>query len=77
MDQQEFISAERALAHLEKRVLGALLESDLTFRCMVAACVMAIARIADASDDSEGVADYLVENADLIRRGLAMEGAPQ
>lgn len=69
---QDEVSVQDLVA-MEKRVIARLLEFDVSARTLVAVLVMAIARVADATEDNAGVADYLVQNADLIRQGLAME----
>ena len=61
------------LLEIEAALRKTLLNFDVGGRMMIAALAMAIARIADATDDNAGAADYLAGMAETIRAGQAME----
>lgn len=66
-------STEALLKAIEQRISGVFLYSPVTSREWIAALTMAIARVADASNDNEGTAAHLEEMAALIRAGKAMK----
>lgn len=61
------------LLEIEAALRKALLDFDESGRMLIAALALAIARIADATDDNAGAADYLAGMAEMIRAGQAME----